>query len=48
MTINTLDAPLELAMQELEPLEAPGWATNTGRVVGATLVIGGIAAGAYT
>ncbi|WP_170944679.1 daptide-type RiPP [Rhodococcus sp. 14-2483-1-1] len=26
--------PLELALQELEPLEAPGWATTIGISVG--------------
>ncbi len=43
---NTIVAPsLELGLQELEPMEAPGWATAAGITVGvistASLAYGG-------
>ena len=44
---NETEAPLELAIQEMETQVAPGWATNIGRVVSALSVIGSAAAG-YT
>ncbi len=40
-------APLELDIQEMETLDAPGWATVTGAVVSALTVVGSAAA-AYT
>ena len=44
---NEVEAPLELAIQEMETQVAPGWGTNIGRVVSATSVVGSAAA-AYT
>lgn len=42
-----IEAPLELAIQEMETLDAPGWATVTGAVVSGLTVVGSAAA-AYT
>lgn len=44
---DEIAAPLELEIQEMETLDAPGWATVTGAVVSALTVIGSAAAG-YT
>ncbi|WP_193608073.1 hypothetical protein [Nocardioides lijunqiniae] len=41
------NAPLELSIQEMETLDAPGWATATGAIVSA-LSVAGSAAVAYT
>lgn len=35
---NDQDAPLELAIQEMETQDAPGWGTAISAVTGATLV----------
>ena len=37
-TQGTPDVHLELAMQELEAMEAPGWATVSGVSVGVSIV----------
>lgn len=36
--LDDLEGPLELAIQEMETLDAPGWATATGFFVSATAV----------
>lgn len=43
---TTIHAPLELDMQELEPMEAPGWWTAAGVVAG-VIVSASVAYGSY-
>lgn len=45
--LTTENAPLELAIQEMEAQDAPGWATAGGAIVSA-LSVAGSAAAAYT
>lgn len=40
--LNETEAPVELAIQELEPMEAPGAGTWVGRTLG-SVVIGSVA-----
>lgn len=44
--IDHTSAPLELSMQELEPMEAPGWWTAAGVVAG-VIVSASAAYGSY-
>ena len=49
MTVDTMDsvpAPLELGMQELESMEAPGWWTAAGVAAG-VVVTGSLAYGGW-
>lgn len=45
-TVETVIEPLELDMQELEPMDAPGFWTGVG--IGAGLSAATVAAAAYT